>query len=366
MAASSGQLKTVEVEQPVTRCSKCMKVAKNCCGGCHATWYCSRECQVADRPLHERDCKSGRLGLIKQYWPKSYPMFPRRASLTEERMGVFATSLIKAETLLIWESSPRFIPREGVKPKIMWKLEKKRMPELFKVLEKDPALEDKPDEQYCQYIRRHGYFIPDTQEYAFCFGTAFFRHDCNPNCHITPVVLPSSAKDKYIFRVVALRHILPNEELTIPFHEACPVGTYEYRRQCLKDFYGFDCTCATCAAGPESDNNQARLRVQEAFERIRLISASNHIGLGVPHEVKQVFEKLEHEITPLITDPKLFAISIPLLNVNILKLRYLKSLNIVDEKTLGTTLHQIQLLQTENCSLYKDLKAYENGNSVSE
>lgn len=39
-------------------CKKCGKEsAKNCCTGCKITFYCSKECQVADWKTHKSQCR---------------------------------------------------------------------------------------------------------------------------------------------------------------------------------------------------------------------------------------------------------------------------------------------------------------------
>jgi len=39
-----------------TKCSKCHALCRRKCGACRSVYYCSVECQRADRPLHKLDC----------------------------------------------------------------------------------------------------------------------------------------------------------------------------------------------------------------------------------------------------------------------------------------------------------------------
>lgn len=356
--AATANTKKITIDPPIKRCASCLKVAKTRCSVCQTVYYCSRQCQVNDFPRHKAGCVSGEYEFINKYWPKGYPMFPRQVSVENTARGMFATSLIKAGQEVISEACPRYLPK-GYNPKTLWKLYKRRMPELFQVMKKDPELDDKPHLQYCDIIKRNGYYVPTTEEWAWCWGVSFFRHHCEPNCHITPIVT-QNPKDKYIMRVVALRPIMPNEELFIAYHETCTTGTYEYRRACLLETYGFVCDCSCCAGGKDSDNSKARDRLRDGFNTIREAMVGNFISARMPKHIAEAFEQLEKEIVPLIHDPHKYAINISLLNVRILRAEFLHNLGIVDTNLLDNVLAQIETLQTSGSGLYKRIKEFYN------
>lgn len=76
---------------------------------------------------------------------------------------------------------------------------------------------------------------------VFPLASRVFNHSCVPNCIPKYIITPAEVVK---MEIVALRHIGPGEELTIPYLD--PALPFDIRQRALQESYGFTCNCTLC------------------------------------------------------------------------------------------------------------------------
>lgn len=214
-------------------CSYCFSENTSRCIGCRTLSYCSQRCQKKDWLSHKRECKT-------------YGQFNSK--------GKTFPSTVRLAVRLLNTVSPRLMDLESHAEVVMQNTQ--RWSDIC--LMSNAIKEYFGNEHSIHDIRRlvciiqtNALSVNDTYFHiigtALCAETSFINHSCDPNCVLF--------FDGNILKLVALRHIAKDEELTISYVEN--TNPKAWRMKQLRESFLFDCACTKCsgeAADAELDS----------------------------------------------------------------------------------------------------------------
>ncbi|KAM0276388.1 hypothetical protein ACHAQH_006790 [Verticillium albo-atrum] len=102
------------------------------------------------------------------------------------------------------------------------------------------------------------------------------NHDCSPNAAAW------TGKEDLVHRAVAVRDVLPGEEISISYVDV--MASRADRRARMKGSWGFDCGCQRCAAGGGSDTRVEEIkalevRLGDVGAKVKMGDIERYIGL---------------------------------------------------------------------------------------
>lgn len=351
---------------------RCGKPAVTRCSGCKFYRYCSEPCQRLDWPDHKYTCQSALFKVLVPVWNQHEKMVPKVDD--KGRIHVVCRGNIDAGDVVLLQStralaSPK--PTEIKQLRSRWNKYREQYEPIFHVLKHEitnPPAFARPHDNKIMFhdliIKKFGFHVQigitkdkkPIERIAFNTGVAMMNHDCQPNCHIVPI-LGTNVDEVIAFRVVALRDIKPGDEITIAYHTTCTMSPYMTRKENLQRVLGIsDCPCVLCregVSGPVEDaRNKLDAAVLDIFTHLRrgCITLSG----GFSSDVLKAFEDLEKHCD-VMYPPDKYKYNLARINMDILRLKLANEYGIVEKELLKDTILKISILQGENSSEYRNL-----------
>lgn len=355
-------------EIPEMPCQNCNKDTKLKCPGCKMVYYCCTECMLKDTPAHRSYCTSQLTREVAKVWIQKHKVRPEIKP--GNKLALVARAPIKSGELVLNEYNIYSAPFDRPANKFMkanWKVVRGKVPLLFHALKPFIEKPETTDYSYVdQVIRRLGYYEKLKHGFFYGLATSFIRHACQPNCLITPIT-GSEGSTRLAFRIVALRDIACNEEITIAYHDTCVMGTRTNRRAQLKGVYGMDCVCPHCIEGEQTENNEARRMYDVKVNNIRMILEEGIMTVAntVPVEITKALDDLE-ECARVIYPADEYSINLALHNAHILRIKINKDFGYFDKPLIQATMKEINLLQSQYSPLYLEFRDIISTDSLKE
>jgi len=224
-------------------CSNCL-VDRSCanlraCSLCKHVYYCSRECQKKDWKFHKYECKIWKSlktapGLVDLHFHLLRVVINMIGSEKNEKPTRTIEDLFSNYTTKTVEDEKKCYLQVFFKLQHLCKISNLEVPDKFTSAEFIIHLISKIK---CNSFTITNEDFSEQIGFGLYLNGSLFNHDCDPNC----VQIFDGPK----LKVVALRDISPDEELTISY---CNLPDCKYERQDYLDTYGFLCTCQVCRA----------------------------------------------------------------------------------------------------------------------
>ena len=292
-------------------CLKCDKLLKFKCSRCKIAHYCSAEHQAEDWPMHKHECTDPLFVDRFTEWRRNdgYPnvdplqIYPRKRSTdpADKSYGIFAYTHINATTVVVQEEPIIEHVPSSFTEETNWKMLSCTIPKIFNTLSQ-PVLEPgcSREAEALSIVRHNSMLFVDHRSpfYFLGFAASFFRHSCEPNCAIVHLTRDPDAQRSTtmeFLRIVALRDIKPNEELTISYVESSATAAREGRRETLKKLYGFDCTCSLCMQHESCPSEQNRELLVKFMNSIR----DSTIDIKTFSNAINMFREIAYNIYPV-------------------------------------------------------------------
>lgn len=245
-------------------CSNCFQTPPTKrCSACRQVWYCTRQCQVQDFPLHRMECQGDLptdARLLIRTFVKLCQTNHQDASCqlaTSTGSGVHICS--RHHFFQLQPSMPLDHHEMEIvsMAKTCLQRQSKRLIE-WGITSNNKTNDDDDDDELslelkailCRF-RSNNFGIVDSMVRVIASGIyplgALLNHSCAPNCLLRYTKTG-------VLQVVAARDIPEGEELTHSYVElVAPTPTRQLR---LKQHYGFDCNCVRCQSSSSSATAQ--------------------------------------------------------------------------------------------------------------
>ncbi|TFK40789.1 hypothetical protein BDQ12DRAFT_680032 [Crucibulum laeve] len=262
------------------------------CTGCASYWYCDAKCQNTQwRSHHKRICK-----IYNQFI--SSPQF--QALQAHEKMDSLLLSHMVAQMSATTFPLPTeddssqlstFVsllpgPIENVVPPPICPISPMPSKELLSAL-------------YSRFGNNN--FVVHSHLTTFGHGvfplaSRLFNHSCVPNAAAKYTLSPAKTVN---MEVIALRDILPDEEICLPYLDP---ALLQSRHQMFELTYGFKCNCSSCIflrnLGRMPEPPKDPLEISTLSKQLReYVGIEEHIGLILP---SPSMEAISHSLLPVL------------------------------------------------------------------
>ncbi|KAF8967151.1 hypothetical protein BDZ97DRAFT_569682 [Flammula alnicola] len=221
------------------RCDACFRIASHKtplkrCSGCGSYWYCDAQCQAFQwRTHHKRICKGYNSHL-------SSPGY--QALLEHQKLD----SILLSHTLAQMSLSPDPYSFEDSSPVSVLMSLLPYPDDSIAAPAICPITPSPSDQLVSRLYARFGNnnfaihsHLTTIGHGVFPISSRLFNHSCVPNAAVKYTLSPAQSIK---MEVVALRDILPGEEICLPYLDP---ALLESREQILEISYGFKCNCSS-------------------------------------------------------------------------------------------------------------------------
>ena len=246
------------------RCAACFQKHETLmrCSKCRETWYCSRECQVQDFPLHRMECREGSSAQLfgSEDWQHNARLllrtFLKLHNPEKEECSVLQNFAGDKNNMMQTCSCSRrhFFQLQPSQSSLdphdfrILQTASRMIRNQSRLLEKmgiditsDPGWLEHTLENILRRFRVNNFGMVDTMVRLVGGGVyplgALLNHSCAPNCILRYT-------DRGVLEIVAARNIAESEELTHSYVEL--VAPTRKRQDHLQHVYGFSCQCSRC------------------------------------------------------------------------------------------------------------------------
>ena len=240
-------------------CSRCLKKfeqekpGKRCLGGCQDTFYCSRDCQKKDFPIHKYTCKKYMkiVGTAMQQYTSASGI-SRGDSFPFENFMLGRNVYIKLCLLAGIDVKEKHVDLplppnlEGLSEGPNIEMDEKNDHALSMIIAHSLGINNDDGVKLCGRMLRkfkyNNFGIQNSLQTVIGSGVfprgAILNHSCDPNCILTYEGSPATQ----IIRII--KPVTEGEELFHSYTDICQPTSV--RRSRLMETYNIDCQCERC------------------------------------------------------------------------------------------------------------------------